>query len=106
MVKVKLKKGDMVMVRSGKNKGKTGKVLAVHPKLNKVTVEGINVVKRHLKPTRQRPQGGIVELNKPIFVSKVGIYDSAKKKASRIGYKINKDGGKTRVMKISGKEVR
>ena len=66
--KIRIKKGDSVMVRSGKHKGKTGKVLQVHPKLNKVTVEGVNVVKRHQKPTQAKPQGGIMELTKPIWV--------------------------------------
>ena len=60
--KIRLKKGDLVMVRSGKDKGKTGKVLATHPQENKVTVEGINVVKRHVKPNRTHPQGGICGL--------------------------------------------
>ena len=104
--KIRLKKGDMVMIRSGKHKGRTGKVLATHPKLNKVTIEGINVVKRHRKPDRAHPQGGIIELTKPIWVSKVGILDNTKKKPSRISYKITKDGAKTRVMKTSGKEIK
>lgn len=102
----KLKKGDTVMVRTGKLKGRTGKVLAVHPKTNKVTVEGINVVKRHLKPSRTRPQGGIVEVVKPIWASKVGIYDSAAKKPSRVGFRVDKSGKKVRVMKSSGKEIK
>lgn len=104
--KIRIKKGDTVMVRSGKFKGKTGKVLAVHPTENKVTVEGINVVKRHRKPTQLRPTGGIDEITKPIWVSKVGLHDAASKKASRVGYKVDKDGNKTRVMKTSGKEVK
>jgi large subunit ribosomal protein L24 len=104
--KIRLKKDDMVMVRAGKYKGKTGKVLAVHKDLNKVTVEGINVVKRHRKPTQQRPQGGIIELTKPIWVSKVGLLDNTAKKPSRVGYKIDKDGGKTRIVKSSGKEIK
>jgi large subunit ribosomal protein L24 len=104
--KIRLKKGDTVVVRSGKYKGKTGKITAVHPQENKVTVEGINVVKRHRKPTQFQPQGGIFEITKPIDVSKVGIYDSAAKKPSRISYKIDKDGNKVRVMKTSGKEIK
>jgi large subunit ribosomal protein L24 len=106
LYKIRLKKGDTVVVRSGKHKGRTGKILAVHPKDNKITVEGVNIVKRHLKPTRANPRGGIVELNKPIWVSKVGIYDSAKKKPSRISYKIDKTGKKTRIMKTSEKEIK
>src|SRR4051812_8334887 len=104
--KIRLKKGDTVMVRSGKYKGQTGKVTAVHPGLNKVTVEGINVVKKHLKPTQTRPQGGIVELTKPIWVSKVGLLDSVAKKPSRIGFKTDAKGAKTRVLKTSGKEAK
>lgn len=104
--KIRLKKGDTVMVRAGKYKGKTGKVTAVHPKDNKVTVEGINIVKRHRKPTQFQPQGGIFEITKPIDVSKVGILDSTAKKPSRIGYKLDKDGKKVRVMKTSGKEIK
>ena len=104
--KISLKTGDMVMVRAGKYKGKTGKVLAVHKSLNKVTVEGINIVKRHRKPTKAQPQGGIVELTKPIWVSKVGLLDNTAKKPSRVSYKIDKDGNKTRVLKTSGKEAK
>ena len=103
--KMRIKSGDMVMIRSGKHKGKTGIVLKVHPKLNKVTVEGVNVVKRHVKPTQQRPQGGIVELTKPIWTSKVGLLDNASKKPSRIGFKTDAKGNKVRFLKTSGKEI-
>jgi large subunit ribosomal protein L24 len=104
--KMRLKKGDTVMVRSGKYKGKIGKVMQVHPKDNKVTVEGGNVVKRHNKPTQQRPQGGIQELTKPIWVSKVGLLDNVAKKPSRIGFKTDAKGNKIRVLKTSGKEMK
>lgn len=103
--KIRLQKGDTVMVRAGKDKGKAGKVTATHPTLNKVTVEGINIVKKHQKPNKQYPQGGIIELTKPIDVSKVGILDATKKKPSRIGYKVASNGTKKRVMKTSGKEI-
>ena len=106
MSKIRLKKGDTVVVRAGKYKGKTGKILAVHPLENKVTVEGINVVKRHRKPSNQNPQGGVVELTKPIWVSKVGLYDSVAKKPSRIGFKLSKDNKKSRLVKSSGKEIK
>lgn len=106
LYKIRIKIGDTVMVRSGKYKGRTGKVLALHPKLNKATVEGINVVKKHRKPTQQQPQGGIIDLTKPIWVSKLGIVDSVAKKPSRIGYKVDKDGNKSRVLKSSGKEIK
>lgn len=104
--KIRLKKGDTVVVRAGKYKGKSGKITAVHPSLNKVTVEGINIVKKHQKPNRANPQGGIIELTKPIDVSKVGIQDPTSKKPSRIGYKLAKDGTKTRIYKSTGKEVK
>ncbi len=104
--KIRIKKDDTVVVRAGKYKGKTGKVIAVHPTLNKVTVEGINIVKKHTKPNKKYPQGARVELTKPIWVSKVGIYDSANKKPSRISYMINKDGSKSRVLKTTGKEIK
>jgi large subunit ribosomal protein L24 len=104
--KIRLKKGDNVVVLSGKYKGKTGKVLSTHPALNKVTVEGINIVKRHTKPNRLHPQGGIVEKTNPIWVSKVAIVDPDSKKPSRIGYKLTKDGQKSRVLKTSGKEIK
>lgn len=104
--KIKLKKGDTVVVLSGKYKGQTGKITATHPTENKVTVEGINIVKKHIKPTRTSPQGGIVELTKPLWVSKVAIYEPTTKKPSRIGYKLDKDGNKTRVFKSNGKEIK
>jgi large subunit ribosomal protein L24 len=69
-------------------------------------VEGINVVKRHRKPSRAHPQGAVVELTKPIWVSKVGLLDSAAKKPSRIGYKQSSDGKKSRYLKSSGKEAK
>jgi len=104
--KMRIRKGDTVMVRSGKYKGKIGKVLQVHPKDNKVTVEGVNVVKRHNKPTQQRPQGGIQELTKPIWASKVGLLDNVAKKPSRVGFKTAADGNKIRLLKSSGKEAK
>ena len=104
--KIRLRKGDTVVVRSGKYKGKSGKIVATHPSLNKVTVEGINIVKKHQKPNREHPQGAILELTKPIAVSKVGILEPTSKKPSRIGYKIDAKGVKTRVFKRGGKEIK
>lgn len=104
--KIRLKKGDTVVVRSGKDKGRSGKVVALHPTQNKVTVEGINVVKRHQKPTTKRPQGGIIELTKPIWVGKVGLLEPTSKKPSRIGFKLDAQGKKSRVFKRGGKEVK
>lgn len=104
--KIRLKKGDTVIVLAGKYKGQTGKITAVHPRENKVTVEGINIVKKHVKPNQQHPQGAIVELTKPIWVSKVAIVEPTTKKASRIGLKVNNDGTKTRVFTSTGKEIK
>lgn len=104
--KIRLKKGDTVVVRAGKYKGKTGKVVTTHPTENKVTVEGINIVKKAIKPTRTNPTGGIVEITKPIWVSKVGLVEPTSKKPTRVGYKLNDDGSKTRVYKSTGKEVK
>ncbi len=104
--KIRLKKGDLVVVRAGKYKGKTGKITAVHPRLNKVTVDGINIVKKHVKPNRDHPQGAIVELNQPIWVSKVSIVDPVSKKPSRVGYQLAADGKKSRIYKTSGKEIK
>jgi large subunit ribosomal protein L24 len=106
MFKIRLKKGDTVVVRSGKYKGKSGKVVTTHPDLNKVTVEGINIVKKHQKPNREHPQGGIIEITKPIAVSKVGLQDPTSKKPARIGYKFDKDGKKVRVFAKTQKEVK
>lgn len=104
--KIRLKKGDTVVVRSGKYKGQTGKVTATHPRQNKVTVEGINLAKKHVKPDMQNPQGAILEITRPIWVSKVAIVEPASRKASRIGYKLDKDGKKTRIYKKTGKEIK
>lgn len=104
--KIRLKKGDTVQVLSGKYKGKQGVVVATHPSENKVTVEGVNIVKKHVKPNKAYPQGGIIEMTKPIWVSKVAVVDPSTKKPSRIGYKLDKDGTKTRVYKTTGKEIK
>ncbi len=103
--KIRLKKGDEVIVRLGKDKGKTGKVTATHPRLNKVTVEGVNIAKKHVKPNKAYPQGDIVEITRPIWVSKVSIVDLSSKKATKIGYKQVND-KKVRVYKSSGKEIK
>src|SRR5947209_8746050 len=106
MYKIRLKKGDTVIVRAGKYKGQTGKITATHPQDNKVTVQGINIVKKHVKPNQQHPQGAIVEITKPLWVSKVSIVEPTSKQASRIGYKIDAQGVKTRIYKKSGKEIK
>ena len=104
--KIRLKKGDKVVILAGKEKGKTGTVLATHPSINKVTVENINVVKRHVKPTQAKPQGGIFEKTKPVPVSNVAIVEPTSKKPSKIGYIFDKEGNKVRVYKRTGKEIK
>jgi large subunit ribosomal protein L24 len=104
--KIRLKKDDTVVVLSGKYKGKTGKIVATHPSENKVTVEGINIVKKAVKPNQQYPQGGIIEITKPIWVSKVSLIEPTSKKPSRVGYSVDKEGKKVRVYKRTGKEVK
>jgi large subunit ribosomal protein L24 len=106
LYKIRLKKGDAIVVRAGKYKGKTGKVVATHPSENKVTVEGINIVKKAIKPTQTNPVGGFKEITKPMWVGKVGLIEPTSKKPSRVGYKLNDDGTKTRVFKSTGKEVK
>ena len=102
---MKIKKGDQVKVITGKYKGTIGEVLQVFPKEDKVIVEGVNIAKKHLKPSQQNPGGGIVEKLLPIHVSNVMAYDSKKKVASRIGYAEEK-GKKVRVFKKTGNTVK
>ncbi len=99
--KIHVKSGDTVYVISGKDKGKTGKIVKVFPKKGKIVVEGINVVTKHLKPTQMNPQGGVVTKPAPIFSSKVMVYDEKAGKPTRIGYKVV-DGKKVRYSKVSG----
>ena len=103
-MKLKLKKGDKVIVTTGKDKGKTGEITTVFPKENKVIVGGINMVKRHTKPS-QVSAGGIISKEMPIHVSNVALVDPKTGKATRIGYKVEKDGHKVRVAKKSGEVV-
>jgi len=104
--KIRLKKGDTVVITAGKYKGKTGKITATHPTSNMVTVENINIVKRHVKRDERNPQGGIVEKTKPLPVSNVAIVEPTTKKPSKIGYTFDKAGNKVRVYKRTGKEVK
>jgi large subunit ribosomal protein L24 len=101
---MKIRKGDRVRVLSGTDRGKEGEVIAVHPKTNKVTVEGVNVAKRHQKPTRAMQQGGIIDKVVPIDVSNVALIDSDGR-PTRVGYRVDADGTKTRIARRSGGEV-
>lgn len=103
--KLHIKRGDTVMVISGQDKGKTGKVIAAFPRESKVIIEGVNIIKKHQKPRGVGQAGEIIEKEAPIFASKVMYYDTTKKKPTRIGYKILKDGKKVRVSKASGEQI-
>ncbi|HRL50810.1 MULTISPECIES: 50S ribosomal protein L24 [Lactobacillales] len=96
-----VKKGDKVKVITGKDKNKEGIVLETMPKKDKVLVEGVNIMKKHQKPSQTAPQGGIVEMEAPIHVSNVMVIDPSTGEATRVGYK-EVDGKKVRVSKKSG----
>lgn len=99
-----VKKGDKVQVISGKDKGKQGVILQALPKKNRVIVEGINIVKKHAKPSQANPQGGIIDMEAPIHVSNVMPLDPKSNEPTRVGYKIV-DGEKVRIAKKSGEEL-
>lgn len=107
---MRIKKGDKVQVITGAYKGTVGEVLKAFPKEDKVIVEGVNVVKKHQKPTQANPDGGIVEKEAKIHVSNVALYDEKAKKAGKVGIKFveGKDGKKTKVryFKESGNEIK
>ncbi|MGB9847153.1 MAG: 50S ribosomal protein L24 [Desulfotomaculales bacterium] len=105
MAKVHVRKGDTVLVISGKYAGKRGKVLSVEPKKSRVIVEGVNVVKRHARPTRALPQGGIIEKEAPIHSSNVMLVCSKCNKPTRIAKKFLAEGGKVRVCKKCGEVI-
>lgn len=101
----RIRKGDEVLVRAGKDKGKRGTVLRVFDD-DRLLVEGINLVKRHMKPNPQKgTSGGIVEKEMPIHLSNVGLYNPTANKADRIGFKILEDGKKVRCFKSNGEVV-
>ena len=99
-----VKKNDTVVVLSGKDKGKKGKVLSVEPETRKVIVEGVNVASRHQKPRKQGEEGGIIKKEPPIYASKVMTLCPKCDKATRVAHKIV-DGKKVRVCKHCGAEI-
>ncbi len=84
---MKIKKGDTVLIIAGKDRGKTGVVEAVLPEANRVAVSGVNKFKKHAKPSRLNPQGGIIEIIRPLHVSNVMLLDATTQKPTRVGYK-------------------
>lgn len=99
-----VKKGDKVTVISGKDKGKQGTILEAYPKLDKVLVEGINMVKKHAKPSQDNPQGGILNQEAAIHVSNVMPIDPKSGEPTRVGYTVI-DGKKVRIAKKSGEPL-
>ena len=100
---MKLKTGDSVVVLAGKYKGATGEITAVYPKANKVLIAGVNIVKKHQKPTNKDQQGGIIDKDVPLDASNVALLH--KGKPTRVGYKVKADGTKVRVAKKTGDEI-
>lgn len=101
----KIKKGDHVIVLSGKDKGTKGEVTKVFPKENRVVVSGVGMVKRHTRPSQADPDGGIKMFEAPIHISNVAHMDPKSGKATRVGFKTLKDGKKVRVAKKSGEVI-
>ncbi len=100
-----IKKGDNVKVIAGKDKGKEGKVVATEPKKDRVVVEGVNVVKKHQKPTQLNPEGGILETEAAIHVSNVQLLDPKTNEPTRVGYK-TVDGKKFVSLKNQAKKLK
>jgi large subunit ribosomal protein L24 len=101
--RLKVRKGDNVVVLTGRDKGKSGSILRVMPEENRVVVQGVNMVKRHTRPTAQQ-QGGIVEKEAPIHVSNVALVDPKDNKPTRVGYKFL-DGRRLRFARRSGEMI-
>ncbi|NTW05459.1 MAG: 50S ribosomal protein L24 [Peptococcaceae bacterium] len=102
MPKVHVRKGDTVLVTTGKDKGKKGKIVSVDTQKNRVIVDGVNIVKRHTRPTQKLPQGGIMEKPAPVHSSNVMLFCSKCNNPSRIQKKILEDGKKVRICKECG----
>ncbi len=100
-----VKKGDVVMVIAGDDRGKTGEILRVDGSTDKVLVQGINRVYRHLKPSRQHPQGGRIQKEMPIHISNVLPVDPKTNKPTRVGFRVADDGSKERYAKASGQTL-
>lgn len=101
----RVKKGDTVVVVAGKNKGKSGEVLRVLPKADKVLVAGVNVVTKHVKPSQQNPQGGRVQREAPIHISNVMVADPQDGKPTRVRVNVLADGRKVRIAVRSGEQI-
>lgn len=101
---LRIKKDDMVEIVSGDHKGATGRVLRVIPKKNKVVVQGHNIVKKHVRPSRKNPQGGRINVERPVHISNVMPINPKSSKGTRVRYRIDSDGGKKRLA-ADGSEI-
>ncbi len=99
-------KNDTVKILTGKYRGKTGKVLKVFPDQNRLIIEGVNIIKKHTKPSQKNPQGGIIEKESTIHISNVMVIDPKTNEPTRVGYKFLEDGTKVRISKKSGEMLR
>ena len=106
MSKLHIKKGDIVFVNTGEDKGKTGRVLQVLVADQRAVVEGVNMVSKHTKPNTKNPQGGIEKKEAPIHISNLNVVDPKSGKATRIGRKLNAEGSLVRYSKKSGEEIK
>lgn len=104
--KLHIKKGDLVYVNSGEDKGKQGKVLKVLVSANRAIVEGVNMVYKNTKPSTKNPQGGILKIEAPIHISNLMLIDPSDKKPTRIGRRLNDKGKLVRFAKKSGEEIK
>lgn len=106
MSKLNIKKDDTVYVRSGEDRGKTGRVLKVLPAKNRAIVEGVNIVTKATKPNAQHPQGGLVKMEAPIHISNLSVVDPKSGKPTRVGRRRNDEGKLVRYAKKSGEEIK
>lgn len=103
--KYHIKTGDTVYINTGSEKGRTGKVRSILTAQDKAVVEGLNMVKRHTRPTQKNPTGGIVEKEAGIHMSNLMLYDNNLKEPVKVGYKVKDDGKKVRINRKTGEEV-
>lgn len=102
---MKLRVGDTVIVIAGKDKGRTGEIVQILRKENRVIVEGVNMVTKHVKPTQMDPEGGIIQREAPLAISNVAYYDSKTKAPVKIGYAFDDEGKKYRINKKAGQAI-
>lgn len=98
-------KGDMVKIISGDDRGKTGEVMLVYPSRDKVLVQGVNRVYKHMRPSRKHPQGGRIQKEMPVHISNVLPVDPKSGQATRVGVRVNADGSKERIARKSGESL-